>query len=117
MRGVNKVILVGSLGADPDYKTFPNGGAIANFSIATSEKWQDKNTGDWKENTEWHRIVCHNRLGEIAKQYLKKGAKVYIEGSLRTRQWTDQNGQQRYTTEVRAEQMQMLDSAPQANSH
>ncbi|MEB3754589.1 single-stranded DNA-binding protein [Acinetobacter sp. MD2(2019)] len=110
MRGVNKVILVGTLGRDPETKTFPNGGSLTQFSIATSESWQDKNSGERKEQTEWHRIVLHNRLGEIAQQYLRKGSKVYIEGSLRTRQWTDQNGQERYLTEVRAEQMQMLDS-------
>ncbi len=110
MRGVNKVILVGTLGRDPETKTFPNGGSLTQFSIATSESWTDKNTGERKEQTEWHRIVLHNRLGEIAQQYLRKGSKVYIEGSLRTRQWTDQNGQERYTTEIRGEQMQMLDN-------
>lgn len=110
MRGVNKVILVGTLGKDPETKTFPNGGSITQFSIATSESWTDKTTGERKENTEWHRIVLNNRLGEIAQQYLRKASKVYIEGSLRTRQWTDQNGQERYTTEIRGEQMQMLDS-------
>ena len=110
MRGVNKVILVGTLGRDPETKTFPNGGSLTQFSIATSESWTDKSSGERKEQTEWHRIVLHNRLGEIAQQYLRKGSKVYIEGSLRTRQWTDQNGQERYTTEIRGEQMQMLDS-------
>lgn len=117
MRGINKVILVGTLGKDPESKTFPNGGSMCQFSIATSEKYQDKRSGNWIENTEWHRIVISNRLGEIAQQYLKKGSKVYIEGSLRTRKWQDQNGQERFTTEVRGEQMQMLDSAPQENSH
>ena len=110
MRGVNKVILVGTLGKDPETKTFPNGGSITNFSIATSESWTDKSTGERKEQTEWHRIVLNNRLGEIAQQYLRKGSKVYIEGSLRTRHWTDQNGQERYSTEIRGDQMQMLDS-------
>ena len=110
MRGVNKVILVGTLGKDPETKTFPNGGSLTQFSIATSDSWTDKNTGERKEQIEWHRIVLHNRLGEIAQQYLRKGSKVYIEGSLRTRQWTDQSGQERYTTEIRGEQMQMLDS-------
>ncbi|CAB1207465.1 single-stranded DNA-binding protein [Acinetobacter bouvetii] len=110
MRGVNKVILVGTLGKDPETKTFPNGGSLTQFSIATSDSWTDKNTGERKEQTEWHRIVLHNRLGEIAQQYLRKGSKVYIEGSLRTRQWTDQSGQERYTTEIRGEQMQMLDN-------
>ncbi|KAA8733165.1 single-stranded DNA-binding protein [Acinetobacter qingfengensis] len=113
MRGVNKVILVGTLGRDPETKTFPNGGSVTQFSIATSESWVDKNTGERKEQTEWHRIVLNNRLGEIAQQYLRKGSKVYIEGSLRTRQWTDQNGQERYMTEVRGDQMQMLDSRSQ----
>ena len=110
MRGVNKVILVGTLGKDPETKTFANGGSLTQFSIATSDSWTDKSTGERKEQTEWHRIVLHNRLGEIAQQYLRKGSKVYIEGSLRTRQWTDQNGQERYTTEIRGDQMQMLDS-------
>ena len=110
MRGVNKVILVGTLGKDPETKAFQNGGSVTNFSIATSDSWTDKNSGERKEQTEWHRIVLNNRLGEIAQQYLRKGSKVYIEGSLRTRQWTDQNGQERYTTEIRGDQMQMLDS-------
>lgn len=117
MKGVNKVILVGTLGKDPEHKDFGNGSSITQFSIATSEGWTDKNTGEKKEQTEWHRIVLHNRLGEIAKQYLRKGSKVYIEGSLRTRQWTDQNGQDRYTTEIRGEQMQMLDSHNGQNSN
>lgn len=117
MRGVNLVVLVGTLGANPESKSFPNGGSLCNFSIATSEKWQSKQTGEWIEQTEWHRIVIKNRLGEIAQQYLKKGSKVYIEGKLRTRSWTDQSGQERYTTEVHAETMQMLDSAPQANGY
>ena len=110
MRGVNKVILVGTLGKDPETKSFANGGSLTQFSIATSESWTDKNSGERKEQTEWHRIVLNNRLGEIAQQYLRKGSKVYIEGSLRTRQWTDQSGQERYTTEIRGDQMQMLDS-------
>lgn len=111
---VNKVILIGSLGKDPETKTFPNGGSLTQFSIATSDSWVDKNTGERKEQTEWHRIVLHNRLGEIAQQFLRKGSKVYIEGSLRTRQWTDQSGQERYTTEIRGEQMQMLDNRQQS---
>lgn len=115
MRGVNKVILVGTLGKDPETKTFPNGGSLTQFSIATSESWTDKTSGERKEQTEWHRIVLHNRLGEIAQQYLHKGSKVYIEGSLRTRQWTDQNGQERYSTEVRGDSMQMLDSRQQSD--
>ena len=122
MRGVNKVILIGTLGRDPESKTFPNGGSVCNFSIATSEAWNDKNTGERREVTEWHRIVLSNKLGEIAQQYLKKGSKVYIEGSLRTRQYTDSNGVERQVTEIRGDQMQMLDSkgenqsqAPQKN--
>ena len=111
---VNKVILIGSLGKDPETKTFPNGGSLTQFSIATSDSWVDKSTGERKEQTEWHRIVLHNRLGEIAQQFLRKGSKVYIEGSLRTRQWTDQSGQERYTTEIRGDQMQMLDNRQQS---
>lgn len=110
MRGVNRVILLGTLGRDPETKSFPNGGSLTQFSIATSESWTDKNSGERKENTEWHRIVLNNRLGEVAQQYLRKGSKVYIEGSLRTRQWTDQNGVERYATEIRGDSMQMLDS-------
>ena len=110
MRGVNKVLLVGTLGKDPETKTFPNGGSLTQFSIATTEVWNDKNTGERKEQTEWHRIVLQNKLGEIAQQYLRKGSKVYVEGSLRTRQWTDQGGQERYTTEVRGSNIQLLDS-------
>ena len=115
MRGVNKAILVGVLGRDPKTKTFPNGGSLTQFSIATSESWTDKNTGERKEHTEWHRIVASNRLSEIAQQYLKKGSKVYIEGKLKTRQWTDQNGQERYTTEISANELQMLDSKGDSN--
>ncbi|WP_336152580.1 single-stranded DNA-binding protein [Acinetobacter ursingii] len=116
MRGVNKVILVGSLGANPIAKHFPNGSGYAQFSIATSDRWQDKQTGEWRENTEWHRIVAHGRLGEIACQYLKKGSKVYIEGSLHTRSWTDQNRQEHYITEVKVHSLQALDSAPTASA-
>lgn len=115
MRGVNKVILVGVLGRDPETKTFQNGGSLTQFSIATSESWTDKNTGERKEHTEWHRIVASNRLGEIAQQYLKKGSKVYIEGKLKTRQWADQNGQERHTTEISASELQMLDSKGDSN--
>ena len=111
MRGVNKVILVGTLGKDPETKTFTNGGSLTQFSIATSETWADKTTGERKEQTEWHNIVLQNKLGEIAQQYLRKGSKVYIEGSLNTRKWTDQNGQERYTTQIKGSQLQMLDSA------
>lgn len=109
MRGVNKVILVGTLGRDPETKSFPNGGSLTQFSIATSESWNDKSTGERQEVTEWHRIVLNNRLGEVAQQYLRKGSKVYIEGSLRTRKWTDKEGQERFTTEIRGDSMQMLD--------
>lgn len=110
MRGVNKVIIVGNLGNDPEHRTFPNGGSVTNISVATSEQWTDKQTGEKREATEWHRIALFNRLGEIAAQYLRKGSQVYIEGSLRTRKWQDQNGQDRYTTEIRADTMQMLGS-------
>tara|TARA_R110002072_G_scaffold21764_4_gene76787 strand:+ start:1004 stop:1546 length:543 start_codon:yes stop_codon:yes gene_type:complete len=109
-RGVNKVIIVGNLGEDPTTRYMPSGGAVTNISVATSEKWKDKNTGQPVEKTEWHRIIFFNRLAEIAGEYLKKGSKVYIEGSLRTRKWTDQQGVDRYTTEIVASEMQMLDS-------
>ncbi|MGE6326611.1 single-stranded DNA-binding protein [Psychrobacter pacificensis] len=109
MRGVNKVIIIGNLGADPEARQFNNGGSVTNISVATSEQWTDKQSGEKREATEWHRISLFNRLGEIAAQYLRKGSKVYIEGSLRTRKYQDQNGQDRYITEIRAEQMQMLD--------
>ena len=111
MRGVNKVIIIGNLGADPEARQFSNGGSVTNISVATSEQWTDKQSGEKKEATEWHRISLFNRLGEIAAQYLRKGSKVYIEGSLRTRKYQDPNGQDRYITEIRAEQMQMLDGA------
>ena len=117
---VNKVILIGNLGNDPEIKQFDNG-MIATLSIATSERWTDKTTGERKEQTEWHRVVLNNRTAEIAEQYLKKGAKVYIEGSLRTRKWTDKNtGQERYSTEIRGDHMQMLggrEDSPQSTSH
>ncbi len=109
MRGVNKVIIIGNLGADPEARQFSNGGSVTNISVATSEQWTDKQSGEKREATEWHRISLFNRLGEIAAQYLRKGSKVYIEGSLRTRKYQDPNGQDRYITEIRAEQMQMLD--------
>jgi single-strand DNA-binding protein len=108
-RGVNKVILIGNLGADPEVRYMPNGNAVTNISLATSEHWKDKETGQQQERTEWHRIVFFNRLAEIAGEYLKKGSKTYIEGSIRTRKWTDKNGNDRYTTEVVANEMQMLD--------
>lgn len=109
-RGINKVILVGNLGQDPETRYMPSGGAVTNVSIATSESWKDRNSGQVQERTEWHRVVFFNRLAEIAAQYLKKGSKVYVEGSLRTRKWQGQDGQDRYTTEIVASEMQMLDS-------
>lgn len=109
-RGVNKVILVGNLGADPETRYMPSGGAVTNVNLATSDSWKDKQTGQPQERTEWHRIVFFNRLAEIAGEYLKKGSKVYVEGSLRTRKWQGQDGQDRYTTEIVANEMQMLDS-------
>jgi|TARA_R110001606_G_C15404703_1_gene654208 single-strand DNA-binding protein len=107
---VNKVTLVGRLGADPESRTFPNGGTICNVRIATSESWKDKQTGERKERTEWHQVVLNNRLGEIAQQYLKKGSQVYIEGRLQTRKWQDQSGSDRFSTEIIANDMKMLDS-------
>jgi single-strand DNA-binding protein len=109
-RGVNKVILVGNLGNDPETRYTQAGAAITNISVATSETWKDKQTGQPQERTEWHRVVFFNRLAEIAGEYLRKGSKVYVEGSLRTRKWQDQSGQDRYTTEVVGSEMQMLDS-------
>jgi single-strand DNA-binding protein len=110
MASVNKVILVGNLGRDPEMRTFPSGDQIANVAIATTDRWKDKQTGETKEATEWHRVVFSNRLAEIAGQYLRKGSQVYVEGSLRTRKWTDQSGVERYATEIRADSMQMLGS-------
>ena len=107
-RGINKVILVGNLGNDPETRFMPNGNPVTNISIATSESWKDKQSGQQQERTEWHRIVFFNRLAEIAGEYLKKGSKVYIEGALRTRQW-DKEGQKHYPTEIIANEMQMLD--------
>ncbi|MFI2813069.1 MULTISPECIES: single-stranded DNA-binding protein [Microbulbifer] len=110
-KGINKVILIGNLGADPETRYMPSGGAVTNVNLATSETWKDKQTGQQQERTEWHRVVFFNRLAEIAGEYLRKGSKVYIEGSLRTRKWQDKNsGQDRYTTEIVASEMQMLDS-------
>jgi single-strand DNA-binding protein len=108
-RGVNKVILVGNCGGDPETRYLPSGGAVANVTLATSETWKDKNTGEQKESTEWHRIIFFNRLAEIVNEYVKKGSKLYIEGSLRTRSW-EQDGIKRYATEIVASEMQMLDS-------
>jgi single-strand DNA-binding protein len=109
-RGINKVIIVGNLGADPEVRYSPSGGAVANLRVATSEKWKDKQTGEMQERTEWHKVVLYNNLGEIAGKYLRKGSKVYIEGSLRTNKWQDKSGADRYTTEIIANEMQMLDS-------
>ncbi len=109
-RGINKVILIGNVGVDPDVRYMPNGNAVTTLSIATSETWKDKQTGDKQERTEWHRVVCFNRLGEIAGEYVRKGSKLYLEGSLRTRKWQDPQGQDRYTTEIIASDIQMLDN-------
>ena len=110
-RGVNKVILVGNCGQDPETRVIPSTGAsVTNLSVATSESWKDKVTGDQQERTEWHRVVFFNRLAEIAGEYVRKGSKLYIEGSLRTRKWQGQDGQDRYTTEIVGSEMQMLDS-------
>lgn len=114
-RGINKVILIGNLGADPEVRYMPSGGAVANVTIATSENWKDKATGENQERTEWHRVVFFNRLAEIVGEYLRKGSKVYVEGSLRTRKWQDQNGVDKYTTEIVAAEMQMLDSRGQGS--
>lgn len=108
-RGVNKVILVGNLGNDPETRYMPSGGAVTNITVATSESWKDKNSGQAQERTEWHRVVFFNKLAEIAGEYLRKGSKVYVEGSLRTREW-EKDGVKRYTTEIVASEMQMLDS-------
>ena len=127
MASINKVIIVGNLGQDPEVKYMPSGGAVTNISIATTDTWTDKSSGQKQEKTEWHRVVFFNRLAEIVGEYLKKGSQVYIEGSLRTRKWQDQNGQDKYTTEIVAREMQMLgsraggssdfqQSAPQQNS-
>lgn len=109
-RGINKVILIGNLGSDPDVRYTPGGAAVANLSVATTESWKDKNTGERQDRTEWHRVVLFGRLGEIAGEYLKKGSKVYLEGKLQTRKWQDKQGQDRYTTEIVANDLQMLDS-------
>ena len=107
-RGINKVIIVGNLGADPDSRAMPSGNAVTNISVATSESWNDRETGEKQEKTEWHRVVFFNRLAEIAAQYLKKGSQVYVEGKLQTRKWEDKEGNERWTTEVVANQMEML---------
>ena len=107
-RGVNKVIIVGNLGGDPETRYMPSGAAVTNMTVATNESWKDKQTGEQKERTEWHKVAMFNRLAEIAAEYLRKGSQVYIEGKLRTRKWQDQSGQDRWTTEIIADEMQML---------
>ncbi len=114
-RGINKVILVGNVGGDPEVRFMPNGNAVTTLSIATSETWKDKQTGEKQDRTEWHRVVFYNRLGEIAGEYVKKGSKLYVEGSLRTRKWQDQQGLDRYTTEIIGNEMQLLDSRGNSN--
>ena len=116
-KGINKVILVGNLGNEPEIKSLPSGGTVTSISVATSEQWKDKNTGQQKELTEWHKVIFFGRLAEIANEYLNKGSKVYIEGSLRTRKWSDkETGQTRYATEIISFEMQMLDSRNPGNS-
>lgn len=112
MKGINKVILIGHVGQDPESKSLPSGSAVTNLSLATTESWKDKSTGQLQDKTEWHKIVFFGKVAEIAAQYLKKGSKVYIEGSLRTRKWQDKDGSDRYTTEIVASEMQMLDNKP-----
>ena len=114
-RGINKVILIGNLGQDPETRYLPSGGAVTNVSLATTESWRDRENGEQRDRTEWHRIVFFRRLAEIAGEYLKKGSKVYIEGQLRTRQW-EREGQKHYTTEIVANEMQMLDSRGEGGS-
>ena len=116
MSGINKVIIVGNLGQDPEVRELNNGGSVTTISVATSEKWKDKNTGEDVVKTEWHRIVFFNKLAEIAGNYLKKGSQVYTEGKLQTRKWQDNNGQDRYTTEIVGSQMQMLGSKGDSNA-
>lgn len=113
MASVNKVLIVGNLGRDPEMRTFPSGDQVANVTVATTDKWKDKQSGEMREATEWHRVVFNGRLAEIAGQYLRKGSQVYVEGSLRTRKWTDQAGVEKYSTEIRADNMQMLGGRPE----
>ncbi|TCP95243.1 single-strand binding protein [Cricetibacter osteomyelitidis] len=110
MAGINKAIIVGRLGNDPEMRTMPNGDAVATLSIATSESWNDRNTGERREQTEWHRVIFYRRQAEVCGEYLRKGSLVYVEGSIRTRKWQDQNGQDRYSTEIQGNTMQMLGS-------
>ena len=107
-RGINKVIIVGNLGGDPETRYMPSGSAVTNLTVATNESWKDKQTGEQKDRTEWHKVAMFNRLAEIAAEYLRKGSQVYIEGKLRTRKWQDKSGQDRWTTEIIADEMQML---------
>lgn len=116
MASVNKVILIGNLGKDPEVRYMTNGDAVANVNIATTESWKDKASGEKRESTEWHRVVFYRKLAEIASQYLKKGSQVYIEGRIRTRKWTDKEGQERYTTEIEADEMKMLGGRQSASS-
>lgn len=116
MASVNKVIVVGNLGREPEIRTFPSGDQVANVTIATTDKWKDKQSGEMKEATEWHRVVFNGRLAEIAGQYLRKGSQVYVEGSLRTRKWTDQSGVEKYSTEIRADNLQMLGGRPEGGT-
>lgn len=115
-RGINKVILVGNLGADPETRYTPSGSAVTNIRLATTESWKDRQSGEQREQTEWHRVVFFDRLAEIAAEYLRKGSQVYIEGKIQTRKWQDQQGQDRYTTEIRARDMQMLGGRPGAGA-
>ena len=114
MASLNKVQLIGNLGKDPEFRAFSDGGSVASVRIATTEKWKDKESGELRESTEWHNIVFHNRLAEIARDYLKKGSPIYIEGRLRTRKWQTDSGEDRYTTEIRVDEMQMLGGKPEA---
>jgi len=116
-RGVNKVILIGNLGSDPEVRYTPSGSAVANVNLATSESWRDKTSGELQDRTEWHRIVFFNRLAEIVGEYLHKGSKIYVEGSLRTRKWQDKNGVERHTTEIIANEMHILDSRNASATH
>lgn len=115
-RGVNKVILIGNIGADPEVRYTPTGSAVTNITLATTESWKDKQSGDIQDRTEWHRVVFFNRLAEIVGEYLRKGSKIYVEGSLRTRKWQDKNGVERFTTEIVATEMHMLDSKGSGNA-
>lgn len=117
MKGVNKAIIVGTVTKDPEIKTFQNGNILAQVSLATNDNWTDKNTGEKKQSSEYHRIVINGKLAEIAQKYVKQGMKIYIEGSIKTRQWTDQNGQERYVTEIQCQNMQMLDSPNQGQNN